>query len=129
MKYKIKSTLPYELKNGEKLNQENPVGFLIPSREARENVLPGSVVRLIFKIQIGNLICTESMLVIVVKKTPDHYVGLLANDPVGTSKIKYGDEIKFQPEHVIEIRGPHEDGDWICDECLKAAKEAEAAKK
>lgn len=97
--------ITFELDDGEKLHQENRDTFWIPSRMERENLLPGEIVKLIFRILNGGNENVERMWVIVKERFPDYYVGILDNDPNCTTELCSGAEVQFKPEHVINIYG------------------------
>jgi Uncharacterized protein conserved in bacteria (DUF2314) len=151
--WKKQSAFRYELGDGEKSHLESPDTFSIPSREERENLVPGMIAKLTFHIYDGNEECGERMWVTVEDKQPDHYIGTLINNPISTMKLRMGDKVIFKPENVIDIVGTENSlskenrterylaiglalihlmdevnvEDWICDDCLKAMKEEEAA--
>jgi uncharacterized protein YegJ (DUF2314 family) len=101
---KLKNKVSYNLLNGEKLNQEYPETFIIPSRQERENILVGTDVKLVFEAQ-GEHDCEERMWVTVTDKLPEHYVGLLNNFPSPYKRLQVGADIIFRPEHIINILG------------------------
>lgn len=96
-------SMKYTLDNGEELNQEFPETFDIPSRSERENLLPGELVKLIFRISIENEVFVERMWVCVQSQTKLGYIGLLDNDPYCTKQLRSGATVTFCPEHVIQI--------------------------
>jgi hypothetical protein len=102
---KKQSAFRYELGDGEKSHQKNPETYSIPSREERENLVPGMSAKLTFHIYDGNKECAERMWVTVEDKQPDHYIGTLNNIPVSTTKLRMGDKVIFKPENVINIEG------------------------
>lgn len=57
--------MKFELENGETLNREYLDTFWIPSKDQRENLLPGEIVKLIFRISYGNEASVERMWVTV----------------------------------------------------------------
>lgn len=93
----------YTLENGEELHQEFPDTFWIPSRIERENLLPGELVKLIFRISHGEEEDVERIWVIVKERKIDGYVGVLDNDPFCTSELRAGETVMFLPEHIIQI--------------------------
>jgi uncharacterized protein YegJ (DUF2314 family) len=105
---KVATKVAYELEDGENQHQQYPDTFWIPSRAERENILPGTNVKITFKIYVGDEECFERMWVEVVNKQADHYVGYLNNYPASNTEMRPGDEIVFRPEHVIQIMLPKE---------------------
>ena len=95
--------MEFTLDDGEVIHRDNPKSFFIPSRMQRENLLPGELVKLIFRITVGPKTDIERMWVIVKARTDGAYVGTLDNDPFCTTELKSGHEIQFGPEHVIQI--------------------------
>ena len=94
----------YKLINGIEQNALYPDTFEIPSVEEKSQIGVDSIVKLVF---VANDLI-ERMWVIVTKVITDpsgtQMVGLLDNDPISLeSGLKYGDEIKFTPDHVISI--------------------------
>jgi uncharacterized protein YegJ (DUF2314 family) len=95
----------YSLDDAESVAAEFPETFFIPPRQEREQVQVGDLVKLIFRIEIGNECSVERMWVAVTKKTKSRgFVGSLDNDPYCTDTIKSGMEVAFGPEHIIEIQ-------------------------
>jgi len=41
-----------------------------------------------------------------------HLVGKLLNQPLGIPRLDHGDQVKFKPEHVIDIDW---EGDTVCE--------------
>ncbi|MCU8430884.1 DUF2314 domain-containing protein, partial [Vibrio vulnificus] len=96
----------YFLEDGELLNKEYPDTFWIPSSDARSSIKLGSIVKLIFNMlepdsEEGASI--ERMWVEVKGLEKGLYVGTLDNDPYGNVLLKYGDDVVFGPEHIIDI--------------------------
>ena len=77
----------------------------MPPIEARKNLKAGDLVKLIFRMKekSSDEISVERMWVIVDRKEGEEYVGKLDNDPVGDVYLKAGDEVRFEPRHVIQI--------------------------
>ena len=88
------------LMDGEKLNQEHPDTFYMPPREDRENVDKGDLVKMIFTSEVCG---GERMWVIVTSRAGDGFTGILDNDPFSIEELSAGAEVKFGPEHIIEI--------------------------
>ena len=99
----------FTLDNAEELHAEFPDSFAIPHREKRENLVAGSLVKLIFRIDLGKQVAVERMWVIVNNRSAQGYVGILDNQPYCTDLVKKGIEIKFQPEHIIQL---HHSNSW-----------------
>ncbi|WP_328829422.1 DUF2314 domain-containing protein [Nocardioides acrostichi] len=95
----------FVLGDGEALNREHPRTFEIPSREERERLKPGDLVKLLFEIlrpePEGPF--AERMWVEVTEIVGDGYVGSLDNDPQVIRSVRPGGRIEFLPHHVIAI--------------------------
>jgi hypothetical protein len=96
----------YTLDNAEELHAEFPDTFWIPGAAQRRTLLPGQIVKLVFRISVGEEVHVERMWVGVASTGPSGYIGRLDNDPYCTAELKAGEEVRFGPEHVIQI---HED--------------------
>ncbi|HCU85478.1 MAG TPA: DUF2314 domain-containing protein [Methylophilus sp.] len=99
----VRLSMNYTLDNGEKLNQEFPETFWIPSQVERENLLPGELVKLIFRISLESEQHVERMWVMVKERTTNGYIGELDNDPYCTNELRHGALVEFEPAHVIQI--------------------------
>lgn len=99
----------FHLESGERLRDEAPETFHIPSRDARENLRIGDIVKLVFALTDRESadVGAERMWVIVKEEANGRYIGALDNDPFCLVGIKAGDLVEFGPEHVIDIH----DGD------------------
>ncbi|QSX33765.1 DUF2314 domain-containing protein [Shewanella avicenniae] len=95
--------MKYTLDNGEEINREYPETFWMPPRDERESLLPGEIVKLIFRISLEESLHVERMWVVVEERNGDSYVGVLDNDPYCTTELRAGASIEFCPEHVIQI--------------------------
>ncbi len=95
--------MKYALDNGEELNRECPDTFWIPARDERENLIPGDLVKLIFRISLGEEEHVERMWVIVEERKSGGYIGALDNDPYCTTELRSGERIEFRPEHIVQI--------------------------
>ena len=93
----------YTLDNGEDLHREFPETFHLPSHVERDALLPGELVKLIFRISTKQELHVERMWVCVKSRTENSYVGLLDNDPYCTTELQSGATVNFGPEHVIQI--------------------------
>ena len=94
----------YTLVNAETRANNHPSSFLIPNRPRRERVVPGYHVKLIFE----NGRDGERMWVLVtgMAKIDEAitFTGVLHNDPVQLEGVKYGDAVRFGPEHIADIQ-------------------------
>ena len=91
----------HKLANAEQRHSVDPKTFVIPPREAREDLWPGDLVKLIFE-DIG-----ERLWVKVLKQNPDgSYDGFVTSEPLDAS-IDKGDNVHFNPEHITEIEAGH----------------------
>ena len=95
--------MEYALDDGEALNREFPDTFWVPSRDERDNLLPGELVKLIFRISLESEQHVERMWVMVKERLENGYVGELDNDPYCTTELCAGARVEFRPEHVIQI--------------------------
>lgn len=82
----VRPMIEYTLDNGEELNKEFPETFFIPPRLKRDTLLPGELVKLIFRIWLGDETHVERMWVIVSSRTENGYTWTLDNDPLCTIK-------------------------------------------
>lgn len=98
----------FQLVSAEARHRESPESFPIPSRAEREDVGPGSVVKLVFELTnpIGEDPGAERMWVAVQTVDGPLMVGQLVNEPGAITTINYGDEVRFGPEHIIGIYVP-----------------------
>jgi hypothetical protein len=106
----------WQLRSGEESQRKHPDTFWIPPLEQRQNLLRGQAVRLIFEIEgeeeDGTVIVQgERMWVVVAEKVGETYIGILDNQPVCLERsdsvyLRFGAEIPFQAEHVIDIKQP-----------------------
>ncbi|WP_090938733.1 DUF2314 domain-containing protein [Azotobacter beijerinckii] len=95
--------MKYTLDSGEELSREFPETFWMPPRDERENLLPGELVKLMFRISLEEDQHVERMWVIVKERKGNSYIGVLDNDPYCTAELRTGEEVEFCPEHVIQI--------------------------
>jgi hypothetical protein len=93
----------YSLDDGEERNRQDPTTFPIPPREARENLKPGQIVKLLVAITADGEELVERMWVIVERRDGTGYVAVLDNQPTSTDRMRPGMEVRFQPRHVIAI--------------------------
>ena len=95
--------MEFTLDNGEELNLEFPDTFWIPPRVERENILPGELVKLIFRITLEEEQHVERMWVMVKERKTNGYIGELDNDPYCTTELRAGVSVEFLPEHIIQV--------------------------
>ena len=99
----------WQLDDGEERHRESPDTFYLPPAEIRSTLLPGQIVKHIFRIELedDDKVRTqevERMWVIVQARFTDGmYVGILDNDPQCTQGIKAGMKVVFEPRHVIQV--------------------------
>jgi len=96
----------FELDSGESRHEETPDTFWLPARSLRENLQPGELVKLIFRMEDKSgpdALSVERMWVEVTEIISNGYVGKLDNDPGGGVYIQCGEVVCFSAEHVIEI--------------------------
>lgn len=105
----------WQLRSAEDSHREHPTTFSIPPIEARANLKRGDAAKLIFDIEgydeDGSIVVGgERMWVIMAECVGDAYIGILDAQPhVEQSDdvyLRFGAEIPFRPEHVIEIAQP-----------------------
>ena len=113
----------WELRSGEEAHFANPDNFWIPDEASRNALRVGQAVKLAFDIEIEEepgqpIVQGERMWVIVSEARSDFYVGILDNqpgsfEPTDSVYLRFGAEIPFAPEHVIDIADPpKEHADW-----------------
>jgi hypothetical protein len=95
---------PWSLLDAEVHNEAHPRSFFIPSRDERETLEVGELVKLVFEDEDGD---GERMWVEVTDRAPGGYVGILTNQPI-VIDLERGARIEFEPRHVIDI---HEEVD------------------
>jgi hypothetical protein len=93
----------YVLDDGAEINREHPGTYAIPPARQRNNLQPGQLVKLVFRISHEDKVDVERMWVVVKTKHSNYYVGVLDNDAYCTDKIASGLEVRFDPRHVIQI--------------------------
>jgi uncharacterized protein YegJ (DUF2314 family) len=85
--------------NGVERHRLHPTTFEIPDEPHKAIVAEGDFVKLIFQDDAGQ---TERMWVKVTSLGLE-CVGTLTNHPVKLTAVKFGDVVRFQPEHIIDI--------------------------
>lgn len=93
----------YNLANGEELKARNPEGVQIPSRASREALKKDTAVKLLFQFKDPGAI-PEKIWVRIVSKQKNGYVGVLDSEPNTTRIVRFGELVKFGPEHIIQIQ-------------------------
>jgi hypothetical protein len=97
------------LEDGEHYHQAAPATFWIPTKEQREDLQPGDLAKLIFRINVDDPedpTPAERMWVIVRKRIAGGYLGILDNDPdalAENGRFCSGIELPFEPRHLINI--------------------------
>ncbi len=99
----LSGNVTYILDDAEEVNKQYPDTFWIPSRNIRENLKEGQLIKLLFRFSNGSEDQVERMWVSITKKFDHGYEGLLDNDPYCTKKITAGWKVNFQAKHVIEV--------------------------
>lgn len=89
--------------DGEEIHREAPDTFWIPDAAERQSLQPGRLVKLIFRIDLGDEVQVERMWVQVKKQSSSGYIGELDNDPYCITELRSGEPILFEPRHVIDI--------------------------
>lgn len=90
----------WHLDSGVQRNRDHPDSFEIPSDEAKQLVMPGVTVKLMFEMKAG---WGERMWVDVVAVKRRHLIGELRNQPAMIPRLHPGDMIRFQLDDVIDI--------------------------
>jgi hypothetical protein len=106
----------WQLRSGEESHGQHPETFMLPPLEERQSLARGQAAKLIFDIETvdenGEVVLTgERMWVIVAERIGGSYIGILDSQPAcltpdEVTYLRFGAEIPFTPEHVIEIATP-----------------------
>ena len=109
----------WTLRSGEASHEQHPDRFWIPPIEERGGLRRGDAAKLIFDIEGFNpdgsvAVEGERMWVIVSEVVGNLFVGILDSqpaclDPESDAYLRFGVEVPFAPEHVIDIASPPED--------------------
>ncbi|MEV4932167.1 DUF2314 domain-containing protein [Sphingobium sp. LMA1-1-1.1] len=97
------------LDDGEGYHAAAPETFWIPDRQRRENLKPGDLAKLIFRISVDDgdeNVAVERMWVLVRERIDGGYLGILDNEPSAIAEndeFWFGTELPFSPRHVINI--------------------------
>ena len=99
------------LDDAEQRRARAPDTFIIPSKKLRSALGRGALAQLLFMITVedGEEPECERMWVVVRRRFPGGYLGVLDNDPTCIEKnheLWSGSEIPFEPRHVIDARAP-----------------------
>jgi uncharacterized protein YegJ (DUF2314 family) len=103
----------WRLEDAEVKQAANPGRFIIPTLEERESLIVGDMAQLIFEIAVDDdedPTSGERMWVVVSETFEDGYIGILNNRPGTIAEndgFWEGDEIPFEPRHVIDIVDGH----------------------
>lgn len=118
MRLATHSTDLWELRSGEEAHAANPATFWIPPLAERTGLQRGQAAKLIFELEgieedgsVG--VVRERMWVIVAEQVGQLFVGILDSQPasievVDSTYLRFGAEVPFGPEHVIDIADPPE---------------------
>ncbi|MDN3368261.1 MULTISPECIES: DUF2314 domain-containing protein [Ralstonia solanacearum species complex] len=98
----------WELDDAEVIAKEHPATFWLPERQRRESLVPGDIVKLIFRIRtVDDAGCeeinVERMWVTTEGIDGGLYLGRLDNNPLCTPDMAAGFKLRFQARHVIGI--------------------------
>ena len=96
----------WRLDDGEERHRAAPATFHIPDLAVRKMLRPGDYAKLIFEIAVAGdeHPAVERMWVIVRERTPNGYVGMLANEPHSVAEndeFWRGTELPFEYRHII----------------------------
>jgi hypothetical protein len=99
------------LDDAEQRRARAPDTFIIPPKKLRSGLTRGALAQLLFMIAVedGEEPERERMWVVVRRRFPGGYLGVLDNDPTCIEKnqeLWSGSEIPFEPRHVIDARPP-----------------------
>ncbi len=96
-------TPEFELIDAVQHQLKYPDTFEIPDDISRNTIGIGSLAKLMFRFPVNRFPQVERMWVRVTSFTVEGYVGVLNNDPTNSEFISFGQEIHFEPRHVILI--------------------------
>lgn len=99
------------LDDAEQRRASAPDTFVIPGKKLRSGLGRGALAQLLFMITVedGEEPECEAMWVVVRRRFPGGYLGVLDNDPTCIEKnheLWSGSEIPFEPRHIIDARPP-----------------------
>lgn len=113
------------LDSGEEYHREAPDTFWIPELADRQQLQPGGLAKLIFRISVDDPheeVAVERMWVIVRECIPGGYLGILDNEPSSIDENEefwLGTELPFQAQHIINIDTPNEETIRVASEIPK----------
>lgn len=96
----------YVLNNAEELHHKYPDTFWLPAREIRETVEVGTLVKLIFSMEVvagSEETSVERMWVEVTDIRDSYFIGRLDNQPYGSECVECDQVVCFQACHIIDI--------------------------
>ncbi len=96
----------YVLDDAEERHKEHPETFWVPDKGVRESLKIGSLVKLVFSMEVeagSDEVSVERMWVEVTQVKADHYVGRLDNTPYGSSCVHCDQPVYFQSCHIIDV--------------------------
>ncbi|HSI64234.1 MAG TPA: hypothetical protein VLE43_13995 [Candidatus Saccharimonadia bacterium] len=106
----------WQLRSGEESHRDHPETFALPPLEQRQSLRRGQAAKLIFEIETedenGKVVLTgERMWVIVAERKGEMFIGILDCQPAcmapeDTAYLRFGAEVPFTAEYVIEIAEP-----------------------
>jgi len=106
----------WELRSGTATHEKYPDTFWIPPQKEREGLKIGQAAKLMFDVEAFDesgkqCISGDRMWVIVSERIDDTFIGILDNQPTcldfeTDSYLRFGAEIPFKAEHVIDIADP-----------------------
>lgn len=98
-------TIEYCLENIKDRNQKDPRHFLKPTEEEIDELTVGDLVRLMFLLDkpLNNGCRAERMWVTIKEINPNHYVGILENQPYYITEITAGDEVRFMRYNIATL--------------------------
>lgn len=110
----------WELESGVAQNHRHPETFEIPDEASRQNLVPGDIVKLAFRVNVGEVDehtddeggFGERMWVNVTGSVGPYFTGTLSNQPITSDEqdvLRFGSPVVFLPEHVIDIQNNHND--------------------
>ncbi len=93
----------FTLDDAEEINREHPETFFLPEAKERKTLTIGDLVKLIFRIDLGESVEVERMWVRVTGIEGKSYTGVLDNDAYCSQDVHAGMPVSFRPKHVIQI--------------------------
>src|SRR5678815_806389 len=109
----------WQLRSAEESHRAHPETFWVPPLAERCGLSRGKAARLIFEVESedesgARVVNGERMWVIVSERVGNQYIGILDSQPATIEPsdgvyLRFGAEIPFGPEHVIDIADPPED--------------------